>query len=162
MNATGMPAAHADRDIRQREIVPPEKLAGCHVVVVGVGAIGRQVALQLAAVGVPSLELFDHDTVEVENLAAQAYWPQDLARPKVNATADVCRLIYPQVQLVAHPARFRRSFGRSLGNAGKDVAVFCCVRLDRDPRTGLGVGKGPCPVLCRRPHERRGHPRAGQ
>ena len=70
MNATGMPAAHADRDIRQREIVPPEKLAGCHVVVVGVGAIGRQVALQLAAVGVPSLELFDHDTVEVENLAA--------------------------------------------------------------------------------------------
>jgi len=127
MNAIEMLAAHPDRDIRQREIVPPEKLAGCYVVVVGVGAIGRQVALQLAAVGAASLELFDHDTVGVENLASQAYWPQDLTRPKVDATADICRLIYPQVRLIAHPTRFRRSFGRSLGDAGKDVAVFCCV-----------------------------------
>jgi sulfur carrier protein ThiS adenylyltransferase len=117
----------ADRDIRQREIVPPGKLAGCHVVVVGVGAIGRQVALQLAAVGAQSLELFDHDTVSVENLAPQAYWPQDLGRPKVDATAEVCRLIHPDIKLVANPTRFRRSFGRSLGEAGKDFAVFCCV-----------------------------------
>jgi hypothetical protein len=127
MSAVGSQAIHADRDIRQREIVPPEKLAACHVVVVGVGAIGRQVALQLAAVGAPSLELFDHDTVSVENLAPQAYWPQDLGRAKVDATAEVCRLIYPEVRLVAHPARFRRSFGRTLGEVGKDLAVFCCV-----------------------------------
>ena len=61
----------ADRDIRQREIVPPQKLAECRAVVVGVGAIGRQVALQLAAVGAPSLELVDHDRVGVENLATR-------------------------------------------------------------------------------------------
>ena len=44
---------HPDRDIRQRGLVPPERLAACHAVVIGVGAIGRQVALQLAAVGMP-------------------------------------------------------------------------------------------------------------
>ena len=36
--------------------------------VVGVGAIGRQVALQLAAIGIPKLQLIDHDTVEPVNL----------------------------------------------------------------------------------------------
>src|SRR5712691_6377684 len=50
-----------DRDIRQRSIVPPERLAACHALVIGVGAIGRQVALQLAALGMPRLTLFDDD-----------------------------------------------------------------------------------------------------
>ena len=39
----------SDRDLRQRELVPPDKLASCHVLVIGVGAVGRQAALQLAA-----------------------------------------------------------------------------------------------------------------
>ena len=50
-----------DRDIRQRELVPPGELAGVHAVVIGVGSVGRQVALQLAALGVPALTLYDHD-----------------------------------------------------------------------------------------------------
>ena len=78
----------SDRDARQRAIVPPERLAACHAVVIGVGAVGRQAALQLAAVGVSRMTLIDHDTVEVANLAPQAYWPADLGRPKVDATAD--------------------------------------------------------------------------
>src|SRR5579871_1178795 len=74
-----------DRDLRQREIVPPDKLARCHAVVIGVGAIGRQVSLQLAAVGVPLLVLYDHDVVAVENLAAQGYRPDQLGRNKADA-----------------------------------------------------------------------------
>src|SRR6201999_1514449 len=41
-----------DRFSRQRELVPAERLDPLLVTVIGVGAIGRQVALQLAAVGV--------------------------------------------------------------------------------------------------------------
>jgi molybdopterin-synthase adenylyltransferase len=55
--------AHPDRDVRQRDLVSPERLAACHAVVIGVGAIGRQVALQLAALGMPLLLLYDHDAV---------------------------------------------------------------------------------------------------
>ena len=33
-----------ERDLRQRDIVPPERLARCRVTVVGVGAVGRQAA----------------------------------------------------------------------------------------------------------------------
>jgi molybdopterin-synthase adenylyltransferase len=125
--ATAPHPTHPERDIRQRQIVPPQKLAACHAVVIGVGAIGRQAALQLAAVGLHSLELFDFDTVAVENLAPQAYWPQDLGRPKVEATADVCRLIHPEGEVSVHPERFRRSDARCFGEAGRVLAIFCCV-----------------------------------
>jgi sulfur carrier protein ThiS adenylyltransferase len=39
--------------------------------VIGVGAVGRQVALQLAATGVPKLQIIDHDTVEFTNVTSQ-------------------------------------------------------------------------------------------
>src|SRR5207248_4690198 len=79
-----------DRDVRQRGLVPPGRLMACHAVVIGVGAVGRQVALQLAAVGVPRLTLYDDDRVGVENLAPQGYWAEDLGRLKVDATARAC------------------------------------------------------------------------
>src|SRR2546430_8183294 len=93
------------RDVRQRSVVPPERLAACHALVVGVGAVGRQVALQLAAVGVPRLTLFDDDRVAVENLAPQGYWVEDLGLPKVQATAAVCRRLQPALQLQARTER---------------------------------------------------------
>ena len=109
-----------DRDLRQREIVPPERLTACRATVIGVGAIGRQVAVQLAAIGVPALELIDPDTVEAVNLACQGYLEQDLQRLKVEATAEFCRRLNGGIEVVAVPGRFQRS--RAIGNA-----VFCCV-----------------------------------
>ncbi len=114
------PGGLADRDLRQREIVPPERLAPCCATVVGVGAIGRQVALQLAAVGVPWLQLVDPDTVEPVNLACQGYLETDLGRAKVHATADLCQQIHHGLAVVEIAERFRRSL--EIGNA-----VFCCV-----------------------------------
>jgi molybdopterin/thiamine biosynthesis adenylyltransferase len=119
-----------DRDIRQRELVPPLKLAVCQAVVVGVGAIGRQVALQLAAVGIGKMDLVDFDVVGVENLAPQAYWQSDLGKSKVEATAHACRLLNPAVRISEYNERFRRSSPRTLA-AFADRAVrpvvFCCV-----------------------------------
>ena len=110
----------ADRDIRQRDLVPPERLRQCQVTVVGVGAIGRQVALQLAAIGVPWLQLVDPDTVEAPNLAAQGYLEDDMGRHKVHATGDLCHQINHQLEMHEHPERFRRSL--EIGNV-----LFCCV-----------------------------------
>src|SRR5688572_30290687 len=91
---------YISRDVRQREIVPPEKLAECHALVIGVGAIGRQVALQLAAIGIPRMTLYDHDEVAVENLAPQGYWAEDLKSLKVHASAAACRRINPEIEVV--------------------------------------------------------------
>lgn len=117
---------HPDRDIRQRALVPPERLASVHVLIIGVGAIGRQVALQLAAVGVQHLTLYDHDHVAVENLAVQGYWPEDLDQPKVLATAKLCRQILPDIQLNPVTERFRRHPAR-LHLPEEEVIVFSCI-----------------------------------
>lgn len=58
MNAEQM----KERYIRQKDIVPADRLADCKATVIGVGAIGRQVALQLTAIGVPWLQLIDFDS----------------------------------------------------------------------------------------------------
>jgi hypothetical protein len=124
-------ASHPNRDVRQREIVPPAELALCHALVVGVGAIGRQAAIQLAAVGVPAIDLVDDDIVGVENLAPQAYWPADVGRPKVEATADLCRHVHPGVTVTPYARRFRRSSVRDMscfwGGGARRLAVFACV-----------------------------------
>lgn len=109
-----------ERDLRQRDLVPGERLAQCRVSVIGVGAIGRQVALQLAAMGVPWLQLVDHDTVEVVNLAPQGYLEEDLWKPKVEATATLCLRMYGDLFVEVLKERFRRSM--SVGNV-----LFCCV-----------------------------------
>jgi sulfur carrier protein ThiS adenylyltransferase len=123
-------ASLTDRDVRQRELLPPGRLAACHAVVVGVGAVGRQVALQLAAAGVAALDLVDHDLVGVENLAPQGYWPADLGRPKVQSTGELCLSLNPGLELACHAERFRRSSPRTLGcfrSSGREIVLFACV-----------------------------------
>ena len=115
-----------DRAARQRDLVPPERLAEVHAVVIGVGAVGRQVALQLAAMGVPQMTLYDHDAVAVENLAPQGFWETDVGDDKVHAVANVAHQQFPQMDLTAVPDRFRRSEVRKWAG-DRLLAVFACV-----------------------------------
>jgi len=114
------PPDEDERYSRQRDIVPIERLAACRATVIGVGAIGRQVALQLTAIGIPWLQLVDFDVVEVSNLASQGYLEDDLGKPKVEATAELCVQINHELAVHVVPERFRRSM--SIGET-----VFCCV-----------------------------------
>jgi sulfur carrier protein ThiS adenylyltransferase len=113
-----------ERYSRQRDIVPPERIADCKATVIGVGAIGRQVALQLSAMGIQWLQLIDHDRIEWSNLASQGYLEGDMGKLKVNTTLEQCWKINAATQIQAVPERFRRSM--EIGNV-----VFCAVdRID--------------------------------
>lgn len=114
MNAT------EDRFVRQAELIPREQLQQLTVTVIGVGAIGRQVAVQLAASGAGRLQLVDFDLVEWTNVTTQGYRAAEVGRLKVEATADAVLEIDPSidVQCVADRYRPRLSVGE---------AVFCCV-----------------------------------
>lgn len=114
-----------DRYLRQRDIVPPEALARCKPTVIGVGAIGRQVALQLAAMGIPWLQLIDPQEVEAVNLASQGYLEEDLGRGKVEATADLCQQINHGLEVDEIHERFRRSMVGQV--AVPEAVIFCCV-----------------------------------
>ncbi len=109
-----------DRYQRQSSLVPPERLSQVSATVIGVGAIGRQVALQLAAIGTPRIQLIDFDTVELTNITTQGYRRQDLGAAKVEATAQLIMELDDSIQVGTILDRFRPSV-----NIGE--AIFCCV-----------------------------------
>ncbi|MHC4538473.1 MAG: HesA/MoeB/ThiF family protein [Planctomycetota bacterium] len=109
-----------ERYMRQKDIVPADRLAICKATVIGVGAIGRQVALQLTAMGIPWLQLVDFDNVDASNLASQGYLEADLDKPKVEATARLCKQINSDLEIIGVKQAFRRSM--DIGNV-----VFCAV-----------------------------------
>jgi sulfur carrier protein ThiS adenylyltransferase len=115
-----MHMSNNDRYSRQKDIVPAERISQCKATVIGVGAIGRQVALQLAAIGITNLELVDFDTVEESNIASQGYFEEDLGKFKVDATSAICWKINSNLQIDPHTERFRKS--RKIGNC-----IFNCV-----------------------------------
>ena len=105
---------------RQQGLVPNEHLAALGVTVIGVGAIGRQVALQLTALGVSRLQLIDFDQVEMTNITTQGYLQADLGLAKVAATGNAVRQIDPAIMLEAIEDRYRPQ--QEIGDV-----VFCCV-----------------------------------
>jgi len=110
----------SERYSRQQDIFPREYIAKAKTTVIGVGAIGRQIALQLAAIGVPWLQLVDFDIVEISNLSSQGYLEQDLGKKKIAATAYLVGQINTNIEVIESDQRFRRTM--DIGNA-----VFCCV-----------------------------------
>lgn len=109
-----------DRFDRQASLVPRERLNEIHATVIGVGAIGRQVANQLAALGVPRLTLIDHDVVEPTNVTTQGYFQDEIGHSKVAAAAQYVQRIDRDITVTVIPDRYRAKF--DVGNA-----VFCCV-----------------------------------
>lgn len=112
------------RNSRQSDLVPEAQLMLCDCAVIGVGSIGRQVALQLAAMGVPRMRLVDPDTVGLENVAVQGYLERDIGRLKVDATADMCLLSNSRAEVSTAAARYRASRNEASGPVN---CVFCCV-----------------------------------
>jgi len=96
-----------DRFERQRDLVPQDRLAGLTATVIGVGAIGRQVALQLAAMGTPRIQLIDFDRVEGSNVTSQGYWQGDIGELKVEATGKAIHAIDPTIDVETCADLFR-------------------------------------------------------
>ncbi len=109
-----------DRFVRQQELVPQGRRATLTVTVIGVGAIGRQAAIQLAAIGVRRLQLVDFDVVDLTNVTMQGYRARDVGRLKVEATAEAVREIDDSVELELVNDRYRPRLDVGEG-------VFCCV-----------------------------------
>ncbi len=109
-----------DRFDRQHDLVPGDRLKALKATVIGVGAIGRQVALQLAAMGARQIQLVDFDTVEPTNITTQGYYAADVGRTKVEATAEAVWRIDPTVEVEPICDRYRPRL--DIGEA-----VFCCV-----------------------------------
>jgi sulfur carrier protein ThiS adenylyltransferase len=130
--ASPKPQSLADRDIRYRGIVDPERLKKTAAAVIGVGAIGHQVARQLASMGVGHLLLIDHDTVDVENLGAQGFEEERLGQPKVQAVGEECGKLNSEITIEPFKQKFTRLHIDDL-SLDEELIVFACVD-DMDAR----------------------------
>lgn len=117
----------ANRDIRQRDLVPAPRLDAVTVLIIGVGAIGKQVANILAALGVRDMTLVDFDTVDVENLAVQGYRPDQIGQPKVFANRELMAMNPGKLFIQPINDKFREDLIIPGLRDGKKLVTFVCV-----------------------------------
>lgn len=109
-----------NRSLRYQAILPIKKMQESCITIIGVGAVGRQVALQLAAMGVLNIQIYDFDTVEDVNLGPQGYLEGDLGKTKVQATSEMMLRLNPKIVLNVKNERFHKT-------SRHEKIVFSCV-----------------------------------
>jgi sulfur carrier protein ThiS adenylyltransferase len=109
-----------ERYSRQQDIVPIAELNQKEVSVIGIGAVGRNVAIQLASIGVQNLHMIDFDTVEEPNICTQGYLEADLGMFKVDAAKRTLRHINKTINIRPEIDKYR--LNTKLGDV-----VFVCV-----------------------------------
>jgi adenylyltransferase/sulfurtransferase len=110
----------------QLDIEGQQRLLDSRVLIVGLGGLGSPVALYLAAAGVGTLVLADHDEVDLTNLQRQViHQTADVGRPKVESAAASVRALNPEVETLQLP---RALAGAELieAVANVDLVVDCC------------------------------------
>lgn len=102
------------KSIRRRPRQPPPKLISLRrtrAAVVGLNAVGRQIALLLAASGVRSLLLVDHRQVTRRTQQNDGYTHDDVGRLRTHATAQQCHEVAPGLDVSTSAGRASCDFG---------------------------------------------------
>ena len=122
-----------------------DALAAARVVIVGLGALGNEVARLLALAGVGDLLICDHDVVEESNLSRSTLFrASDIGRPKVEAARDALAELGPNTTVEARATPLQSGVG--LGELRAATLVISCLdsraaRLQLTRRCGLaGAG----------------------
>jgi len=107
----------AEHLTRQADVLPLRAL-GMPIKIVGAGAIGSLVALNLAKMGFGNMEVWDFDTVDIVNMNSQFYRFSDIGKPKVLALKELL-LDFAQVNMVAHNEAWSGQF------LGPSIVISC-------------------------------------
>ncbi len=105
---------------RYTDIIPEHILLESNFLVIGVGAIGRQVAMILATMNAVALTIYDPDKVEEVNLGAQGYHEDQVGLYKVDALGETIEVVNSDVTVHPHRNKWTPD------NEYYDV-IFCCV-----------------------------------
>lgn len=118
--------------------------SGVTLAIIGVGAVGRNAALQAAAIGVGSITIVDFDNVGPENLSSQGFKEIDIGLPKVQAVLRELKQINSEIDLMAIDDEYKPAQTKS------DV-VFSCVDNITVRRTIFETQRKKCKLFidCR-------------
>ena len=111
--AGGQDLTPAQMERYSRQIMIPQvgpagqrKLLDARVLIVGAGGLGSPAAVYLAAAGVGTLGIVDHDELELSNLQRQIlHHTPDVGRPKVESAQETIDRYNPDVQVIPHRVR---------------------------------------------------------
>ena len=93
------------RHIIMREIGGPgqHRVKNARVLVIGAGGLGSPLLQYLAAAGVGTIDIVDHDTVSLSNLQRQViHGTPDIGMSKVASAAKALERINPHVNVIGH------------------------------------------------------------
>jgi molybdopterin/thiamine biosynthesis adenylyltransferase/rhodanese-related sulfurtransferase len=102
------------------------KLLDAKVLLIGAGGLGSPTALYLAAAGVGTLGIVDHDVVDMSNLQRQILHTNDrVGMPKVESARETLQALNPDVKIVGYQERLSSENAMRLF-ADYDVIVDGC------------------------------------
>jgi adenylyltransferase/sulfurtransferase len=104
-----MPLSKQDNKRYSRQIIlsnigshGQERLLESKMTVIGLGALGTNIANNLARAGVGNIKIVDRDVVELENLHRQTLYNEPmLGKPKAIAAAEALKLVNPDIEITS-------------------------------------------------------------
>jgi sulfur-carrier protein adenylyltransferase/sulfurtransferase len=88
--------------LREIGLAGQEKLKAARVLVIGAGGLGSPSTLYLAAAGIGTLGIIDHDHIDVSNLQRQVlYDTESIAQPKAQAARRRLLALNPEIHIDA-------------------------------------------------------------
>jgi sulfur-carrier protein adenylyltransferase/sulfurtransferase len=142
----------AERERYSRHLLLPEigpggqeKLKAARVLVVGAGGLGSPASLYLAAAGVGTLGIIDHDRVDLSNLQRQLLFDTtSLGSSKAHSAQARLHALNPDIDVIAHDLEL------TAGNALDLLRQYDCV-LDGSDRLSTRYLVNDACVLLQRP-----------
>lgn len=107
-----------------------ERVRVGRAIVIGAGALGSPAATYLAAAGVGTIGIVDHDEVELSNLHRQPlYLTPDVGASKAELAAARLGLLNPEVALEPYPVELTEANAEAIV-MGADVVLDCTDRFE--------------------------------
>ena len=112
-----LPLNDAERERYSRHLLLPEigahgqqKLKAARVLVVGAGGLGSPASLYLAAAGIGTLGIIDHDRVDLSNLQRQLLFDTaSLGTSKAQSARTRLSALNPEISVIAHELELNAS-----------------------------------------------------
>lgn len=137
---------------RHMDLFDPYTFGDTPITVIGAGATGSWLVLQLAKLGIANITVYDFDVVEEHNIPNQLFGLDDIGQPKVVALQRIIAE-YTGTQIKIHNEKFTR--GRLKGyvfvmvdsmSSRKEIFETSIkaksnVKLMIEPRMGLNEGR---------------------
>ena len=95
-------------ELSRQALMVPSEVSSLKMTLIGIGAIGSNVATILARTGVKNFVLVDPDTVGIENLGPTSFSWDDVGELKVNAMSEqICEITGDTANVEVWPERYR-------------------------------------------------------